>query len=428
MSHYSVPYGREEHTFSIPQQHRVDLIRPRDAPAAAEPGERVREALESPLGLDGERLRRARTAAIAINDKTRPVPHSVLLPPLLEWLEAHGVPRAGITLIIATGTHTPMAASEFSDVVPEELLGTYEVVCHDATESERLVEIGVTRRGNRVTVNRRFVEADLRVVVGNIEPHQFMGFSGGAKSACIGLAGYETITRNHEQMNHAAALLGRLHGNPVREEVEEMAGLLRVDLALNAVLNDKKRLVRVFAGEPAAVMRAGVPAVLDLYEVSVDAPYDMVITSPGGHPKDINLYQAQKALAHAARIAAPGAPMVLVAACPEGTGSESYEAWVHGMPSHEAVLERFGAEPFRLGPHKAFQLARDCVRRTVQLVSEMSPQGVRALLLEPAADVDSALERVAHTLPSEARIAVLPIANATIPTVAGGAARERMRT
>jgi nickel-dependent lactate racemase len=397
------------------------VIRPREVAPAATPADRVREALQAPLELDPGRVRGARTAAIAINDKTRPVPHRVLLPPLLAWLEEQGVPAAGITLIIATGTHEPMPESEYPSIVPQEVLDRFQVICHDARDTGELVEVDATSRGNRVTINRRFVEADLRVVVGNIEPHQFMGFSGGAKSACIGLAGYETITRNHAQMNDPDAVIGTLTGNPVREEVEEMADLVRVDLALNAVLNDHKELVRVFAGAPGAVMRAGVPAVLELYEVSVPARFDLVITAPGGHPKDINLYQAQKALAHAARVAAPGAPMVLVAACPDGTGSAHYEEWVRGMESQKEVLARFDREPFQLGPHKAFQIARDSVDRRVQLVSEMSPELVRELLLEPASTVDEALSRLVAELPPEPRVAVLPVANATIPSVAAAA-------
>lgn len=421
VARYSVPYGTDRQEFTLRESARVDVVAPHATREHPDPDRAVREALAAPVsepaGPDLARIRRARSAAIAINDKTRPVPHEVLLPPLLEWLESFGIARSAITLLIATGTHTPMQREEFESVLPESILSRYRVESHNAFDSGTLVEIGSTERGNLVTINRRFVEADLRIVVGNIEPHQFMGFSGGAKSACIGLAGSETINRNHELMNDAGAQLGRLEGNPAREEVEEMAEMLRIDFALNAVLSDAKRLVEVFAGTPDAVMRAGVPAVRQLYEVSVSRQYDLVITAPGGHPKDINLYQAQKGLAHASRVAKQGAPIVLVAACKEGTGSAAYEQWVRGMESHEEVLERFRRERFRLGPHKAFQISRDGAGRRVQLVSEMSDSLVRELLLEPAADVDTALDRVSDELPARARIAVLPYANATVPVV-----------
>jgi nickel-dependent lactate racemase len=149
----------------------------------------------------------------------------------------------------------------------------------------------------------------------------------------------------------------------------------------------------------------------------VSAPCDLVITSPGGHPKDINLYQAQKALAHAARITKPGGTVILVAACAEGSGSQRYESWLAGMTTQEEVLERFAREEFRLGPHKAFLIARDALRVRVLVVSEMPAEQVRRLLLTPAANLDDALKHALADLPPGARIGILPAANATVPVL-----------
>jgi len=200
--------------------------------------------------------------------------------------------------------------------------------------------------------------------------------------------------------------------------VEEIGRMLGVHFALNDVLNENKQIVRVVAGEPQAVMREGIPSVLELYQVRVSAPFDLLVTSPGGHPKDINLYQAQKALGHAARVTRPGGTVILVAACPEGTGSRSYEEWVIGMSSHEAVLARFQQEGFRIGPHKAFQISRDAATRRVLMVTEMLPSLVQKLLLTPCANLDAAIAQVLPGLPPTARIGILPWANATIPALA----------
>jgi nickel-dependent lactate racemase len=251
--------------------------------------------------------------------------------------------------------------------------------------------------------------------VGNLEPHQFMGFSGGVKTAAIGLAGRETINANHALMLDARSDLGRYDDNPARQEVEEIGQLIGVHFALNDVLNENKQIVRVLAGEPQAVVREGIPWVLELYRVRVAAPFDVMIVSPGGHPKDINLYQAQKALGHAARVSRKGGTIILVAACPEGTGSRGYEEWVTGMASHEAVIERFQHEGFRIGPHKAFQIARDASPRRVFLVSQMPPAFVQKLLLTPCASLESALALALKDLPPGARIGIMPWANATIP-------------
>jgi nickel-dependent lactate racemase len=193
--------------------------------------------------------------------------------------------------------------------------------------------------------------------------------------------------------------------------------MVGIHFALNDVINESKQIVRVLAGEPQAVMREGMPLVLQLYQVRVAAPFDLLIASPGGHPKDINLYQAQKALGHAARVTREGGTVILVAACPEGTGSPSYEKWVTGMASHQAVLERFQREGFRIVPHKAFQIARDAAPRRVLMVTEMPPDFVRKLLLAPFPSLDAALASALQGLAPAARIGIMPWANATIPTL-----------
>ena len=164
-------------------------------------------------------------------------------------------------------------------------------------------------------------------------------------------------------------------------------------------------------------MQQGIPLELEIYRVRVAAPFDLMLVSPGGHPKDINLYQAQKALGHAARVTREGGTIILAAACPEGTGSRSYEDWVAGMTSHEAVIERFKREGFRIGPHKAFQIARDAAPRRLLMVTQMPPELVRKLLLSPCASLDAALATALQGLTPASRIGVMPWANATIPTL-----------
>jgi len=417
MSEFTIPYGRDKLTFRLDDGFHTELLAPGRAETLAEPGRAVQEALGRPLG--GVRLADfagARSVAIAVNDKTRPVPHAILLPPLLRALEELGIAPGAITMIVATGLHAPMPEAEFPQILPADILGRYRVVSHDAAASQGLVSLGKTRRGTPVQVNRLFAQADLRIVVGNLEPHQFMGFSGGVKTAAIGLGGRDTINHNHALMLDPHSDLARYDDNPARQDVEEAGRMIGIHFALNAVINESKHIVRVLAGDPLAVMREGIPLVLELYQVRVAAPFDLLIASPGGHPKDINVYQAQKALGHAARVTRRGGTVILVAACPEGTGSSSYEKWVVGMPSHEAVLERFQREGFRIGPHKAFQIARDAAPRRVLMVTEMRPEFVRQLLLEPYPSLEAALAAAVPGLPREARVGVMPWANATIPS------------
>jgi len=413
---FTVPYGKKTLEFELPDSWEVTEITPRNVEAAPDQQAAVRRALSAPEGgVSLEQFRGAKSAAVAINDKTRPVPHAALLPPLLEAIEAIGIAPEHITLVIATGTHPPMPPEEFPVVVPEEILSRYPVICHDAYDSGQLAHLGTTRRGTEALFNRRYVEADLRVVVGNIEPHQFMGFSGGVKSACIGLAGEVTVNHNHAMMTDINARLGEYDENPARQDVEELGTLLRVDFALNAILNDRKQIVRAVSGDPRAVMAAGIPVVRNLYQVPVHRTYDIVIASPGGYPKDINVYQAQKGFAHAALVAADGATVILAAACSEGTGSSKYEKWVQSKGSTAEVLEEFAAEGFHVGPHKAYQIARDASRVELFVISEMSFQFARSLLLQPVATVEEAISSARRPLPDNPHVAILPYANATIP-------------
>jgi len=279
-----------------------------------------------------------------------------------------------------------------------------------------LTFLGSTARGTPVHINSDYLAADYRIVIGNIEPHQFQGFSGGVKSAAIGLAGAETINYNHAMMRDAYARLGEFEQNPARQDVEEIGRMIGIDFAVNALLNGEKQIIRAFAGDPFAVMRAGIPEARALYQAPVDAPFDLMIASPGGHPKDINIYQAQKGLAHAAAVTKSGGVLILCAACPEGSGSIDYEAWMMNPPmrSHEAVLERFEREGFQVGRHKAFQVSRDAARVHTVLVSELDDEFVRALLLHPQPDLQTAIDRALEKLPCDARIGVMPVANATM--------------
>lgn len=416
MTTFSLPYGTSRLDFELPAWRDVTLLAPTETAPAPDPVGLVNQALDQPAG--DRRLTdfgRVRSVAIAINDKTRPVPHQHLLPALLQRLEALDLPPEAIRLIIATGVHPPMPLHDFSQVVPPQILERYPVICHAAADQASLVQVGQTERGTPLWLNRAFVEADLRLVVGNIEPHQFMGFSGGVKSAVIGLAGQATINRNHALLLDPRAKLGEYEDNPARQDVEEMGRMAGVHFALNAILNDSKQIVAAIAGQPQAVMAQGIPIARQIYQVPVAAPFDLMLVSPGGHPKDINMYQAQKGLAHAALVARAGGAIILAAACPEGSGSAAYERWLDGKSSFDDVFRGFAAEGFRVGPHKAFQIARDASRVRVVLLSEMEPAFVRRLLLTPARNLDEALAAALDHLPAQARIGVMPLANATIP-------------
>lgn len=415
---YLLSYGASKVEVALSVQLAADVIAPKIVPAAENPLDAVYQAIDTPLGkIRLEDFRQAKSVVIAINDKTRPVPHEDLLPPLLDRLESLGIPPERITLMVATGTHLPMPPSEFPWILPQTMIDRYPVISHDCDATD-LVDLGKTSRGTPVLVNRRYMDADVRMVVGNIEPHHFMGFSGGVKTASIGLGGRTTINQNHALLSHPLARAGHYDDNPMRQEVEEIGRLIGVHFAVNAILNTEKQIVEVLAGDPVAVIEAGIPVARSLCQVSIAHTYDLVIASAGGYPKDINFYQSQKALTHASMVARDGGVVILLAACQEGIGSTGYTRFMEGLTSFAQVFEKFKHQGFVVGPHKAFQVARDASRVNILLVSQIDPEAVRRLLLTPFSNIQDALAYAAGLLPENPQIAIMPIAVITIPILA----------
>ncbi len=423
MSIHRLPYGTGSLAIDLARAEARGLIVETLAPRAAEPAADPVAEVEAALAAAPLPPYHGGGCAVAVNDWTRPVPHAVLLPPLVRALERRGVAPRDILFVIATGTHQPMPPARFGEVVPAEILDRHPVVCHDAHREDGLSPLGDTTRGTPVWINRDYLQRELRVVVGVIEPHQFVGFSGGAKSAAIGLGGYPTVTRNHSMMVEPLARIGRFDDNPCRQDIEEIGRRVGIHFALNVVLGPQRRIVCAFAGSPEDVMRQGIPRVRDLNQVLVGRPFDLMIVSPGGHPKDMNVYQAQKAPAHAALVTRPGGTIIVVAACPDGAGSRAYEEWMRepGMVSHEAVLARFAREGYRIGPHKAFMISRDASACRVLFHSLMPDDLAALLLLAPVPELQRAVDDAVAALPPGSRVGIMPEANATIPVLANPA-------
>lgn len=421
MPDFLIPYGSEKIALQLPEGcQAADWIEPPFIPAATDPNEVVHKALANPV--DGKHIRdfgKINNAVIAVNDKTRPVPNDILLPPLLDELARAGLSPDDITFLIATGTHVPMQPDEYQRILPEEIYKTYTVLSHDCDNQENLVYRGETTRGTQVWANRRFVEADLKIVVGNIEPHHFAGFSGGHKSAAIGLSGRRTINQNHAMLIDPQARIAEYSSNPLRQDIEEIGELIGANLALNAILNSEKRIVTAVSGAPLAVMQAGIPLSRQICQTQTKGKYDLVIASAGGAPKDINFYQSQKAITHASLLTRDGGVIVLAAECPEGTGSRAYEEFMVGISTTAEVFEKSRAMGFRVGPHKAFQVARDAARVKIVLLSAIPYDLVARLLMVPAGSMEEAVQTALLLLspapPEKLRIAILPHATNTIP-------------
>ncbi len=417
MVEVALPYGKTQLRFHLPDSTPLTLVKPVSAPAARDQAEEVTRVLEEALS-EGP-LPTSGNAVVVVSDGTRPVPNTTILPILLSRMEAAGIARDRIVILVGTGLHRPTRPAELPALLGEEVYRDYRVAVHDARDRSQLVRMGETSRGTPIWINRHYVESQIRVLTGMIEPHQFVGFTGGAKSVSIGLAGEETIEGNHTLLQDPRSQMGVYDGNPARAEMEEILDRVGADLAVNVILNNDKQIVRALAGLPREVEREGVALSAHLCQASVPHPFDIVIASPGGFPKDLEVYQAQKAVAHAAIAVREGGTIILVAECPEGSGDTRFEEWMAAASSPADVLKRFQREGFRMGAHKAFLLARSMVKARVLLVSDQLPPELgKKLLFEQHTTVESALESAFARHGLSATIAVMPKASSTIPRIA----------
>lgn len=419
---YSLPYGKTTLLTKFDKLLAIDLYLPVNLNTNCNIVDTVITAIRNPhnnVNLPVTVTVKT-TVAIAINDKTRPVPNNLLFPPLLEFLQQSGVKKENILIIIATGTHAPMPENEFEMLLKTDILKEFRIVSHNCDDDAHLTYKGTTSGGTPVFVNSFFDQADIKIVVGNIEPHHFAGFSGGFKSASIGLAGRKTINYNHALLQDTKSCVGRYEGNPLRQDIEEIGDLMGVDLALNVILNENKEILHTFFGHPKDVIKAGIRIIHETELINIDEPYDLVIASAGGYPKDINLYQAQKALTHASLFCKTGGLVILAAACNEGVGHRGYVDFMRGVTSHTEARDKLLKNGFEVGPHKAFQFALLAEKINFQIKTEIDESIMNGLLLTKIDDLQDAINRAICNCTIPPRIAIVPFATATIPKVSGG--------
>ncbi len=422
MQSYSLPYGNTQITINIPASFSVDALLPESYPPLDDPIGAIETTLDNPIGEKHlSDYANSPSVGIAINDKTRPLPKPDPLIPLLKKLAQIGIPPGAVTLYVASGTHQPITRDVLPVILDPAIIEQYRVVVHDCDHSS-LTSLGQTAFGTPIQINTDFYRSDLKISLGNIEPHHFMGYSGGVKTAVIGLAGRETINTNHAMLVHPQAVSGKYYLNPMRQDIEEIGKKVRVGFSLGCILNEEKQPLEVFFGDPALIMRSAIPVVMDIFGVPAPHQYDLVLASPGGAPKDINLYQSQKGLTQAAKITKDGGWVILLAACPEGSGSTAYENYVTQVESHQAIIEQFQQGYFKIGPHKAFQIARAAERINIVLVSDIPPVQVKTWKLTPSQPhlIDSLIPWLLDQFPNDARIAILPAANRTMVEVHHG--------
>ncbi len=410
---YEFGYGTTTQSVEIADQNLLAELLPNPVPGVdSEVGE-VERALQEPIGAPklrevvhpGERI------AIVTSDITRPMPTAKVMPSLIAELEAGGVRKEDMTLVFALGSHRKQTAEEMRKLAGDYAYDSIKVMDSDP---EDCIHLGTTSRGTPVDITRVVAEADRVICLGNIEYHYFAGYSGGAKAIMPGCSTHDAIQTNHRFMVQEAACAGNLEGNPIREDIEEAGKMLGIDYILNVVLDEHKKIVKAVAGDSVKAHRIGCAFLDTLYGKTIPKRADIVIVSQGGAPKDLNLYQTQKALDNAKYAVRKGGTIILVGACQEGLGGTTFEKWMLEAPTAQSMVERIGKD-FQLGGHKAAAIAMVLQNADIYMVSEMEPDFVRRIFLQPYPSLQAAYSAALEKYGPDATVITMPYGGSVLP-------------
>jgi lactate racemase len=414
-------YGREGIDVEVPAEN-VTVLTPRFVAGlhdeAAEFTKAVREPLNSPPLRD--RIGSSDRVAVVIPDITRPLPSSRLL----RWLfaELPHVDGSRVTIVNGTGSHRVNTGDELREMVGPEIEARYRIVNHDSHDRPTLREVGCSPDGKPVFMNRDYVEADRRIVLGFIEPHFMAGFSGGYKGIFPAVADIDSIMRYHDAktIGDPRSTWGVLEGNPTQGLVRHNGALLPVDFCLNVTLNRRREITGFFCGEVLAAHAAGCAFSKEVAMVACGSAFPLVVTTNSGYPLDQNLYQTVKGMSAAAQIVAQEGYILTAARCNEGFPTHgNFRSLLLDHPSPAAILETIGAPGFSMYDQwEAQLLALIRLKARVGLLSEIPDDEVRRAHLEPVHDVAAAVREEIRRIGGEAPVAVLPEGPMTIPYLA----------
>lgn len=419
----NLAYGRTGLEVEFPDD-LTTVIEPTYLPGLSDEEGAIRNAIRNPLG-GGPSLRRLvkpdQTIAISVCDVTRPMPSKTVLPVLMREL-AH-IPSDQITILIAAGTHRPNTHEELAEMLGEDVVRSYRVVNHDSFDKKMLKYVGESSRGIPVWLNQQWLEADVKITTGFVEPHFFAGFSGGPKMVAPGLAGFDTIMQLHnaERIGHENARWGIIEGNPVHDAIRDISAMTGVDFSIEVTLNRNRKLTSVYAGELFETHQAACHVAKSMAMQAVNEPFDIVVTTNNGYPLDQNLYQAVKGMSAAAQVVKEGGTIICAAECSDGIPEHGeYRRLLTMRGSPQELLQMINTDGHNVHDQWQVQLqAQIQLKADVYLKSGyLTDNQVRAAHLIPIESIEDAVSDVLKSNGNGAKVCVLPEGPQTIPYVA----------
>ena len=407
-------YGKTGLEIEVPDERIVRTLSYKDATPLTEPVADLDRLLAAPLGTPplAELAKGRKSACILICDVTRPVPNELILTPVLRTLEASGIPRDQITILVATGLHRPNEGEEMVELVGRRIAETYRCENHFGKQLDDHVYLGDSPRGVPIWIDRRYVEADLKIATGLIEPHFMAGFSGGRKLICPGIAALETVKIWHgpKFLEHPNADNGILLGNPVHEENTWIGRHAGCDFIVNVVIDAKRRPLKFVAGDMVAAFEEGVEFVRGVVVDKCPQEVDVVITSSAGYPLDTTFYQSVKAMNGALSIVKQGGTIIVAASMSEGIGSPEFQRLFKENASPQAFVERIlSTDYFVMDQWQLEEMAKACRKAKIKVVTHGLPkETLDGLFVESAPTVEIALAESLAEYGPDARVAVIP--------------------
>lgn len=416
-------YGKTGLQISLDDRLNVSVLEPSHETGLADPELALREAIRKPRGSPPlcEIARPGQKVGIVFSDITRPSPNHLIIPALLA--ELNHVDPASIVLFNALGTHRPNTDDELRVMLGDAVFGEYRIVQNSAFEPATQIFLGKSSRGHEIWLNRELVECDVKILTGFIEPHFFAGFSGGGKAVMPGMAGLQTVLGNHDAGMIASpqATWGVTRGNPIWEEIQEVAGRVGPSFLLNVTLNREKEITAIFAGDWQAAHAAGCQSVRGSAMVPVPARFPIVITTNSGYPLDLNLYQSVKGMSAAAQVVEPGGAIIVAAECWDGIPEHGlYGTLLREAQTPEQVLQRVCAPGFLVQDQWQAQIQAQIQGKAEVFVyaDGLSDRAITGALLQPCRSIERTVGELLEKYGRDARIAVLPQGPQTVPFVA----------
>jgi nickel-dependent lactate racemase len=418
-----VPYGKGEIDVRIPMKNYLATLMPRYRPGSKDEAGEIRRALDNSIGTPRLReiARGKKSAVIVVNDITRPTATYRLLPPLLQELREAEIADDHIFFLVATGTHRDNTREELEAMLGKEVVQRFRVLNHHCEDESIMVDLGKTQSGIPVVINRLFMEAEVKILTASIAPHQGAGFSGGRKSVLPGLASITTLKQHHSHsFRPAKPAMGWVDGNVFHESALEAAKMAGTDFILNTVQNHHKEITGVVAGDVEKAWLEGVKISRQIFEVAVPHAADIVITTPGGYPKDIDLYQSQKSMAAAEMVVKEGGTVILPAECKDGIGARGFYDWMAAATCPQDVIDRFIREGYSIGSSKAWLFSRCLMRAEVIVVTKcIDDRTLEKMFAKRADSIEDAIRMALTRHGEKAQIVLMRNGSDIIPRFEG---------